>query len=90
LRVHHELPRRPVTTSRAVEKSIGLSHVTVNKTLDHVCGLGLGREVTGHERNRVFSYSAHLAILNEGTEPPGEASPYPAGKQAHGRANRPR
>lgn len=72
LRVHHELLRRPVFTSRALEKQTGLSHVTVNKTLDHLCRLGLTRELTGHRRNRVFSYPAYLAILNEGTEPPGD------------------
>ncbi len=70
LRVHHELLVRPVTTSRAVEARTGLSHVTVNKTLDHLCRLGLAHELTGHKRNRVFSYSAYLDILNEGTELP--------------------
>jgi Fic family protein len=74
LRVHHELLRRPVATSRALEKQTGLSHVTVNKTLDHLCRLGLTKELTGHARNRVFSYPAYLAILNEGTEPLGETS----------------
>jgi Fic family protein len=71
LRVHHELLRRPVATARAIEKQTGLSHVTVNKTLDHLCRLGLALELTGHRRNRVFSYPAYLAILSEGTEPPG-------------------
>jgi len=71
LRVHHELLRRPVVTSRTLEKQTGLSHVTVNQTLDHLCRLGLTKELTGHKRNRVFSYSAYLAILNEGTEPLG-------------------
>jgi Fic family protein len=70
-RVHHELLRRPVATSRTLEKQTGLSHVTVNNTLDHLCRLGLTRELTGHKRNRVFSYTAYLAILNEGTEPLG-------------------
>ncbi len=72
LRVHHELLRRPVATSRTIEKQTGLSHVTVNKTLDHLCRLGLAKELTGHTRNRVFSYAAYLAILNEGTEPIGD------------------
>ena len=27
------------------------------------------RELTGQRRNRVFSYDAYLAILNEGGEP---------------------
>lgn len=70
LRVHHELLCRPVSTSRAIEARTGLSHVTVNKTLDHLCRLGIARELTGHKRNRVFSYPAYIAILNEGTELP--------------------
>ena len=74
LRVHHELLRRPGFTSRVIEKQTGLSHVTVNKTLDHLCRLGLARELTGHKRNRIFSYPAYLAILNEGTELPGEGA----------------
>ena len=74
LRVHHEFLRRPVSTSRAIEKRTGLSHVTVNKTLDHLCRLGLARELTGQKRNRIFSYPAYLDILNEGTEPPGDGA----------------
>jgi len=70
LRVHHELLRRPLTTSRAIEVQTGLSHVTVNKTLDRLCEMGLTREITGRKRDRVFSYVDYIAILNEGTELP--------------------
>ena len=70
LRVHHELLRRPLTTSRAIEAQTGLSHVTVNKTLDRLCEMGLTREITGRKRDRVFSYIDYMAILNEGTEVP--------------------
>ena len=70
LRLHHELLVRPITTSRALERATGLSHVTVNKTLDHLCHLGVATELTGHKRNRVFSYPAYIDILNEGTERP--------------------
>ncbi|MBM4289627.1 MAG: hypothetical protein FJ135_16060 [Deltaproteobacteria bacterium] len=31
--------------------------------------LGIGRELTGQRRNRVFAYDHYLAILQEGTEP---------------------
>ncbi|CAK0781273.1 hypothetical protein CCP4SC76_7800007 [Gammaproteobacteria bacterium] len=27
------------------------------------------RELTGGQRNRIYSYNQYLAILNEGTEP---------------------
>ena len=61
---------RPVTTSRLLERSTGLSHVTVNKALEHLCALGIASELTGAKRNRVFGYTAYLNILNEGTELP--------------------
>ena len=72
--VHHELLCRPLTTSRAIEAETGLSHVTVNKTLDRLCEMGLTRETTGRKRDRVFSYVDFIAILNEGTELPGAGS----------------
>ncbi len=72
LRVHHELLCRPLATSRGIEARTGLSHVTVNKGLIHLCSLDIAREITGHKRNRVFSYAEYLAILNEGTELPGD------------------
>ena len=74
LRVHHELLRRPLTTSRAMEAETGLSHVTVNKTLDRLCEMGLTREITGRKRDRVFSYVDYIVILNEGAELPGASS----------------
>jgi hypothetical protein len=30
---------------------------------------GIARELTGQQRNRVFTYDAYLAILNEGGQP---------------------
>ena len=68
LRVHHELLSRPLTTSRAIDAKTGLSHVTVNKTLDRLCEMGLIREITGRRRDRVFSYAQYIAILNEGID----------------------
>jgi len=32
-------------------------------------GLGIVREITGRQRNRVFAYGRYLDILNEGAEP---------------------
>jgi len=67
LRLHHEFIRHPITTSRTLERETGLSHVSVNKTLDHLCKSGVAKELTGQKRNRVFSYPAYIDILNEGT-----------------------
>jgi Fic family protein len=70
LRLHHELLRRPISTAKTLEQATGLSHVSVNKTLTHLCGLGIIREQTGRKRNRIFSYPAYIRILNEGLELP--------------------
>ena len=71
LRLHHELLVHPIATSQHLADKTGLTPMTVNKSLVHLCKLGVTRELTGHKRNRVFSYPAYIAILNEGTEPLG-------------------
>lgn len=68
LQVHQALLCRPLLNSRSIESRVGLSHVTVNKALEHLCTLGIICEITGHRRNRIFSYKAYMDILNEGTE----------------------
>lgn len=73
LRLHYEFLKRPLTTSRSLESTTGLSHVTVNKTLDHLCNISIISELTGFKRNRVFCYPAYIDILNEGTELPAES-----------------
>lgn len=52
------------------KKLQSLSHVTVNKSLDHLFNIGLITELTGNKRSRVFSYPAYIDILNEGMELP--------------------
>ena len=41
---------------------------TANTALAVLVEQGIVREITGHPRNRVFSYTEHLRTLNEGTE----------------------
>jgi Fic family protein len=71
LRLHHDLLSHPITTSQYLADKTGLTPMTVNKSLAHLCAFGIARELTGHKRNRVFSYPAYIDILNEGTEPLG-------------------
>lgn len=68
--LHRELLAHPITTASVLARKTGLTPMTVNKSLGHLCRLGVVRELTGNQRNRVFSYSAYLDILNEGTELP--------------------
>jgi Fic family protein len=68
LRLHHELLAHPIITAQVLAQKTGLTPMTVNKTLAHMCRLGIAKETTGNKRNRVFSHPAYIRILNEGTE----------------------
>jgi Fic family protein len=70
LRVHHELLCRPICDGNRLKESTGLTLATVNKSLDHLCELGLTKEMTGKQRYRIFCYPAYIDILNEGTDLP--------------------
>ena len=69
LRVHHHLHGHPLSSSQAISNAEGITPATVNRALDHLQKLGIVREVTGGQRNRLYSYEAALALLAEGTEP---------------------
>lgn len=69
LQVHHYLQGHPIASSGAISKAETLSPATVNKALDQLVGMGLVREITGGQRNRLFAYDKVLAVLAEGTEP---------------------
>lgn len=69
LRVHDALQRRPLlTTTQGIERT-GLTRPTVIAALERLSELGIAREVTGQERNRIYLYSEYMAILDQGTEP---------------------
>ena len=61
-------PRGSTDVDRKRGKRI---RAAVNKSLDHLCALGVTWELTGQQRHRLFSYEAYMSILNEGAEPPG-------------------
>ena len=63
------LRQRPVCALKQLASASGLSFPTASKAVQTLVGLGLVHELTGQRRNRVFVYSAYLAILNEGGEP---------------------
>ena len=68
LRVHDALKARPITSLPEACQRTGLSFPTAAGAMDLLAKLGIAREITGKERNRVFVYERYLAILNEGTE----------------------
>lgn len=69
LRVHTALKNRPLTSVSQVAERTGLSFPAANNTLELLVELGIAREITGKQRNRIFAYDRYLATLNEGTEP---------------------
>jgi Fic family protein len=63
------MQKRPIANIAAVSKSLGLSVPTVTAAFHHMERLGIAKEMTGHRRNRVFSYAKHLELVSAGTEP---------------------
>jgi len=70
LQVHRALMEHPIATAGMLVEKTGITPATVNKALGHLERLGIVRELTAQKRNRLFSYSGYLEILNRGTEPP--------------------
>ncbi|PKN29598.1 MAG: cell filamentation protein Fic, partial [Deltaproteobacteria bacterium HGW-Deltaproteobacteria-21] len=67
MQIHHALQRRPISTVAQLSKETGLSVPTVTSGLHKLEESGLVREITGRQRNRVFSYVRYLDILMEET-----------------------
>ena len=71
LRVHRVLMQHPIATSGLLAQRTGITVATVNRALGHLERLGIIRELTAQKRNRLFSYTRYVDIMNRGTEPPG-------------------
>ena len=69
LLVHEYMQKRPAFTIGMVASDVHLSIPTVSKTLARLSDLGIVREITGQERNRVFVYESYMDSLSSGTEP---------------------
>ena len=69
LQVHEALQREPVTTIPRLVTRTRLSVPGATAALERLIALDLVREVTGRQRNRVYSYEPYVALLSEGTEP---------------------
>jgi Fic family protein len=69
LRVHEYMQRKPVTNIAAAAKALKISIPTVTAALNHLLRVGIVEEVTGKQRDRVFTYSRYFNLVSEGTEP---------------------
>ncbi len=68
-RLFELLQRKPLVTLQAARRELGVTLPTVSSAMNRLVELGIVREVTGKQRNRVFAYQNYLSILSEGTEP---------------------
>ncbi len=66
LRVHSALQARPIVTIDRICAMAAMTFPTASKAIDVLTSLGIVREITGKQRNRVFAYHRYLSILNEG------------------------
>lgn len=69
LLVHQYLQSKPILSVPVAVSALNLSAPTMRKSVNHLIDLGLVRETTGKQRDRLFVYSGYLDILNQGTEP---------------------
>ena len=69
LQVHEALQREPVTTIPRLVARTRLSVPGATAALERLIAIDLVKEVTGRQRNRVYSYVPYVSLLSEGTEP---------------------
>jgi Fic family protein len=72
LQIHRALMEHPIATAGWLVKKTTISPATINKCLNHLESLGIVRELTGRKRNRLYSYSRYIEIMNYGTGLPDE------------------
>lgn len=69
LMVYQYLQKFPITEIKNVsEHSAKITIPTATKALKYLEDLGIVKEITGKARNKVYSYTKYLELLNEGTQ----------------------
>ena len=73
--VHRVLLARPLASSRYLAEATRITPATVNRALGHLQRLGIVKEVTQRQRNRLFSYAAYIDIMAREAPPPPSQPP---------------
>jgi len=68
LRLLAKLPRNPIVSVPMVEKLLETTAPTAGKAVELLESLGILEEVSGRQRDRVFSYERFLKLLSSGME----------------------
>ncbi len=68
LAIHVLMQHRPILTTGRITMETGSSLPTVLRNLAFLEDLDIVKEITGKQRNKIFTYKSYLEILNQGTE----------------------
>lgn len=69
LRVHELMQTNPYIRIRTATKALKLTVPTVTKALNNLVRLGIVKEVSGKQRDRLFAYSRYVSLVSGNTEP---------------------
>ena len=67
--VHDLLQRHPITTISNATQRLSMTTPTVGSAIESLETLGIVREITGKQRDRIYVYDPYVKILDEGTQP---------------------
>ena len=65
LRFLESLYQRPIFNVANVSELLGISPQAANKLTERLVRMGLVREITGNQRNRVFRYDPYIALFTD-------------------------
>lgn len=68
LKIHQLLQRKPIISVPMASKELDLTAPTVRISIEKLREIGLVKEITGKQRDRLFSYRSYLEILQAGVE----------------------
>lgn len=62
------LQKNPITTTKSIEEKTQESKTSILRGISYLEEMGILKEVSGKERNKVYVYDRYLKILNKGIE----------------------
>jgi Fic family protein len=66
LKIHESLFPYPIVTVNTEAKALGISFTAANRLIDRMVEIDILKEITGHARNRVFSYASYIDLFSDG------------------------
>tara|TARA_B110000459_G_scaffold203029_1_gene257929 strand:- start:1501 stop:2679 length:1179 start_codon:yes stop_codon:yes gene_type:complete len=69
VKIHNYFQKTPISNTKHITEICGISLPAALRNLTILEELGVLKEITGKERNKVFVYDSYLKILSKGTEP---------------------